>query len=93
MARTHSKEFFHCNNCGEEVSLQAKVCPHCGADDETAWKDGINSYLVAEEDDFDYEEVVAREVHGRAPARSGSKWWVAVVAALLLALMLWQMLR
>lgn len=91
MARTHSPDFFHCNNCGEEVSLKAKVCPHCGADDETAWKDGINSHLVAE-DDFDYDEVVAREVHGR-PAKSGTKWWVIALAILLLGLALLRFLR
>jgi zinc-ribbon domain len=91
MARTHSPDFFHCNNCGEEVSLKAKSCPHCGADDETAWKDGIHSHLVAE-DDFDYEEVMQREVHGRVPAKAGPKWWVVLLAILLLGLMAWRLL-
>ena len=91
MSRTHHPDFFRCNNCGEEVAYTAKVCPHCGADDETAWKDGINSYSVAE-DDFDYAEVVNREVNGGTSAKGGCKSWVAVLAAILLALMLWRML-
>ncbi len=89
MARTHNHDFFRCNNCGEEVSLKAKSCPNCGADDETGWKDGINSYLIEDDDDFDYEEVLAREVHGRSP-KSKTKWWVVILAFLLLALMLWR---
>ena len=46
---------FICNNCGEEVHRKAKVCPNCGADDETAWKEGANRpiYLTQEDDDFD----------------------------------------
>jgi hypothetical protein len=91
MARTHSNEFFHCNNCGEEVNLKARSCPNCGADDETAWKDGINSYLIEEQEDFDYDEVVAREVHGHAP-KSQTKWWVVVLAIALLAITLWRFL-
>jgi hypothetical protein len=89
MARTHSNEFFHCNNCGEEVNLKAKVCPHCGADDETAWKDGTDSYLVQEEE-FDYDEFVARE-HGTPQAKvkpTGMKWWVWVLAVLLLGVII-----
>jgi hypothetical protein len=81
MSRTHHPDFFHCNNCGAEVSYTAKVCPECGADDETAWKDGINSHLVAE-DDFDYDEVVAREVHGR-PGKSRTPVWIIILAIVL----------
>jgi hypothetical protein len=88
MARTHSPEFFHCNNCGGEVSLKAKVCPHCGADDETAWKDGVDSYVIEEQEDFDYDEYV-RANHGGGGIIAkprGTKWWVWLVALLLLGL-------
>lgn len=89
MARTHSREFFHCNNCGGEVSLKAKVCPHCGADDETAWKDGVNSYIVEESEDFDYDTYVQTHHTSAAPQGkpSGVKWWVWLLALLLLGLM------
>ncbi|HEX2898803.1 MAG TPA: hypothetical protein VHS96_03690 [Bacteroidia bacterium] len=92
MARTHSNEFFHCNNCGGEVSLKAKVCPHCGADDETAWKDGINSYVVEEQEDFDYDEYVrTNQGNANAAKPKGTKWWVWVIAILLLSLFAWRM--
>ncbi len=94
MARTHSNEFFHCNNCGGEVSLKAKVCPHCGADDETAWKDGINAYVMQEQEDFDYDEYV-RNNHGGQAVKvkpKGTKWWVWLIAILLLGLFVWRML-
>lgn len=93
MARTHSNEFFHCNNCGEEVSLKAKSCPHCGADDETAWKDGIHSYLVQENEEFDYDEYVRSQMGGGSPSvkPKGVKMWVWVLAALLLGLIAMRM--
>lgn len=92
MARTHSNEFFHCNNCGGEVSLKAKVCPHCGADDETAWKDGINSYVVEEQEDFDYDEYVrTNQGNANVAKPKGTKWWVWVIAILLLSLFAWRM--
>lgn len=86
MARTHSKEFFHCNNCGGEVSFKARSCPHCGADDETAWKDGVSSYIVEEQEEFDYDEYVRNNYGGGAAKPAGVKWWVWVIAVVLLAL-------
>lgn len=93
MAKTHSPDFFHCNNCGGEVNLKAKVCPHCGADDETAWKDGINAYVLEETEDFDYDEYVQRNNPNSQglPKPKGTKWWVWVIAVLLLALFAWRM--
>ena len=88
MARTHSNEFFHCNNCGGEVKLTAKVCPHCGADYETAWKDGVNSYVIQESEDFDYDAYVQTH-HGTSDQvgkPAGVKWWVWVLAVLMLGL-------
>jgi hypothetical protein len=91
MARTYSNEFFHCNNCGGEVNLKAKSCPHCGADDETAWKDGVNSYVVQEQEEFDYDEYVRNNNMGGgapSPKPTGVKWWVWVIAVLLLSIFL-----
>ena len=40
-------ETFHCPHCYKEISIDAKFCRHCGADDLTAWSantlyDGID---------------------------------------------------
>ncbi|MFM2375576.1 MAG: hypothetical protein RLZZ165_673 [Bacteroidota bacterium] len=88
MARTHSSEFFHCNNCGAEVKINAKICPNCGSDDETAWKDGVNSYLVEEQEDFDYEDYVHSHHGGATVKPKGVEWWVWVVAVALLGIFL-----
>jgi zinc-ribbon domain len=88
MARTHSSDLFHCNNCGAEVKINAKICPNCGSDDETAWKDGVNSYLVEEQEDFDYEEFVRSHHGGSTIKPKGVEWWVWMIAVVLLGIFL-----
>jgi hypothetical protein len=94
MSKSRTEETFTCNNCGEEVRISAKVCPHCGADDETAWKDGANRpiFLTQEDDDFDYDEFVRTEIKGERP-KSGGKWWIWALAVLLLLVFGFQVLR
>ncbi len=94
MSKSRNEATFTCNNCGEEVRISAKVCPHCGADDETAWKDGANRpiFLTQEDDDFDYDEFVRTEIKGERP-KSGSKWWIWALAVLLLIVFGIQILR
>jgi predicted amidophosphoribosyltransferase len=84
---------FICNNCGEEVHRKAKVCPNCGADDETAWKEGANRpiYLTQEDDDFDYDEFVRTEIHGKKP--KNKRWWIPVTAIVLLLAFAYAVLR
>ena len=49
----HSEHFI-CPNCGENVKVKAKCCPHCGSDENTGWSektylDGID---LPEEENF-----------------------------------------
>jgi hypothetical protein len=90
MGRNDSGTFV-CNNCGEEVSLRAKACPHCGADDETGWKDHAHS-VQHQGDDFDYDEFVRNELPGQSVRPRGVKWWVWLLAVLLLGLIAFRML-
>jgi predicted RNA-binding Zn-ribbon protein involved in translation (DUF1610 family) len=94
MAPSRNEATFTCNNCGEEVRMSAKVCPHCGADDETAWRDGAQRpiYLTQEDDDFDYDEFVRTEIKGERP-KKGGKWWIWALAVLLLLVFGVQILR
>jgi len=44
-----------CPNCGEELHEDAKICPHCGSDEETGWKIDADYYSLELPDD-DYGE-------------------------------------
>ena len=84
---------FICNNCGEEVRFTARSCPHCGADDETAWKEGAGRpiILTREDDDFDYDDFVQRELHGKKP--KNTRWWIPVLAAILAGIFILALLK
>jgi len=59
-----TKTTFVCPNCGGDVPIRAKACPHCGSDENTGWSedtylDGIDLY-----DESDYEDFIHREFGG-----------------------------
>lgn len=99
MARKRAEETFVCNNCGEEVRMSAKACPYCGADDETAWKEGAMSQSLYDPDDdtyssnsdFDYDDFVRREIHGKTGLRLPT--WIWVVATLMILVFLFGVIR
>ena len=84
----------YCDNCGEEVPPRAKACPACGACEETGWSERARTQSMdIPDDEFDYEEFAAREFgEGKRPARS-RRLWIAIVAAILLALFALSFLR
>jgi hypothetical protein len=91
MAR-RSHDYFRCPQCNGEVRVGAAACPHCGSDDETGWSEDAD----VEEDDFDYDEYVAREFpDDRQPfqrTRGVNRFWQAVAIVVLL-LIAWSFIR
>ncbi len=81
MVTKPDEDYFVCPNCGTEVGLSAKVCPECGADDETGWNADAFKFgtVVQPEEDFDYEETLRRH-EGRKSFSLGK----VIVAMLLL---------
>lgn len=88
---------FECPHCGARVKRGALACPECGADELTGW-DEDGSVWGAEipsgyskDDDFDYDEFLAREGMGSALAPKRVKQWAwrGLVILVLVAFVLW----
>jgi hypothetical protein len=66
-----------CPVCGEDVPPRALACPECGADHRSGWRE------EEVEEEFSYDEFVAREF---GPRREGSRlkpiWWITAVVLL-----------
>ena len=81
---------FTCPVCGEEVHPNARACPSCGADDRSGWRDDAgatddaSALGLGDDEDFDYDEFVAREFGAERPAspRQGWVWWAVAVLLL-----------
>ena len=78
-------EIFSCPVCGADVKHGALSCPECGACDETGWKNDEVSNLNLPDEDFDYDEYIAREFDG-APRRTTKEKVVALVALALVVM-------
>jgi len=76
-----------CPNCGVDVPPRAKVCPECGACEDTGWaEEAGHESTHLEEDEFDYDEFVAREFGEGGRPRRKSLHIIWVIVALLLIL-------
>ena len=80
---------FDCPVCGEEVPANARACPECGACEKSGWSDDLGATdLGVGEEDFDYEDFVAKEFGGGAK-KSPVQWvWWAVGVLLIVLLLL-----
>ena len=84
-----------CPICGADVPPNAKACPECGADEETGWSEKARydaMGIPTDDEDFDYNEFVRRELEGEKPRRKRQALWTTV-AILLLALVAWFIFR
>lgn len=82
-----------CPVCGEEVPTGARACPGCGSDASTGWSDRAQAQaLDLPDDQFNYDEFVAREFSKPKPKRIYWIWWLTAVVLLLLfaAFLFWR---
>jgi hypothetical protein len=83
------KSDFACPFCGTDVSPNAAGCRNCGAQKvegrwvEDAVYDGLA--LPDDEDDFDYDDFVAREFGSGAGKKTGKElfWWIVAIIVLI----------
>ena len=70
-----------CANCGAAIPSRARVCPHCGADERTGWRES-SIY-----DGIDLPDAAFDDESSRRPARHARRTvpWYWLVTALVLA--------
>ena len=79
-----------CPVCGEDVPRGALACPECGADHNSGWREGAETYDGLDlPEDFDYHDFAQREF-GRSPKPSGGMsaiWWITAIVLLVLTIL------
>ena len=81
-----------CPVCGQDVARGSLACPSCGADHNSGWREGAESYdgLDLPEDEFDYDEFVRREFGSSVkPAGIKTIWWITAILVLAASLALY----
>jgi predicted nucleic acid-binding Zn ribbon protein len=74
-----------CANCGAAIPRSARVCPECGADEHTGWRE------TSVYDDLDLPDSAYEHDRARQPRRGLAWYWivtaiVAIAAAILFSL-------
>ncbi len=83
-----------CPNCGAEVPRRARACPECGADERTGWSDSAaGEHLDLPSEPFEYDDFVNREFGSRSPKPRGIHWFWWLTAVLVLAAMVFFLVR
>ena len=79
-----------CPACGEWVYRGAVACEECGACEKSGWSGNTDADgLDLPDEDFDYDDFVAREFGGRDSKKPHLKniwWWAALLVLLALVL-------
>lgn len=79
-----------CPACGEWVCKGAAACEECGACEKSGWSGNTEADgLDLPDEDFDYDDFVAREFGGREskkPQIANIWWWAALLVLLALVL-------
>jgi hypothetical protein len=73
------------------VPKGAAACEECGACARSGWKDNADVYdgLDLPDEEFDYDEFVAREFGGKSRGKAQQKslwWWVALALVIVMVL-------
>ncbi len=77
-----------CPVCGEFVPRRSVACPGCGASRDSGWnEEAAVSGLDLPDDEFDYDDFVAREFGQGRPKRPDRRRLWTVVGLLLIAAM------
>tara|TARA_R110002096_G_scaffold88884_6_gene202814 strand:+ start:1102 stop:1380 length:279 start_codon:yes stop_codon:yes gene_type:complete len=84
---------FECSHCGAEVSPNATGCPQCGAQKRNGQWFGPESDdgIGLADNEFDYDDFVAREFGAGTPKKTGKElfWWiVAIIVTIAFALLI-----
>ena len=86
-----------CPACGEWVRRSELACSYCGADERSGWKADADVYggLDLPDDEFNYDDFVAKEFGAGGTKRSGKNlwWWVAVILIVVFVLSFLDSLR
>jgi hypothetical protein len=64
--QNRSDDWFVCPHCGTVLPADATSCPECGSDNTTGWAEDADMWAAVptdhvEDDEFDYDEFIARE--------------------------------
>ena len=87
------KGFVPCPYCGEPIKTGAKSCPHCGSDEQTGWSDGTYLDGIDLGDDFDYDDMAAREFPSKKQRVQWWKSWKSIIAFVMVLLFLYIIIR
>lgn len=78
-----------CPVCGDDVPPGALACPECGADHNSGWREGAESYdgVDLPDQEFNYDEFV-REEFGSGVKPTGIKtlWWITAIVLIIASL-------
>jgi hypothetical protein len=78
-----------CPVCGEFVPRRSVACPGCGAARESGWNEeaAVSGLDLPDDDEFDYDDFVAREFGQGRPKKPDRRRLWTVVGLLLIAAM------
>jgi hypothetical protein len=70
-----------CPVCGEDVPPTALACPECGADHNSGWREGAETYDAVDlpDEDFNYEEFVKQEFGSCHKPAIKTVWWITAL--------------
>ena len=70
-----------CPACGEDIPLNSVACPKCGADYNSGWREGSDTYDAVDlpDEDFNYEEFVKQEFGSSRRPAIKRVWWITAI--------------
>ena len=80
-----------CPNCNTPLEGRVTACPECGSCEETGWSERAKYESMGidyDEEAFDYNQYLMEEFGSNSAANRSGRWWVAVVAVVLVILFL-----